>query len=144
MKKPMKQLLLLFTMVSVFGLLSSCKEEGPHKDNIAKFTADINVQPAKGTGAFEFNKTTKELSYNISYSNVTPTAVTINVSPQGWDRGSVIFDLPGFSASQVSGKTRPLTSNEIQILVSGQLYVNIQTAEDPSKEYRGNLLPVEF
>lgn len=143
MRKPMKRFLLFMTGIAMLGTISSCKEEGPHKDEIARFSATINTQPAQGTGAFEYNKSTKELTYNISYSGVVPTAVDINHADPGWDRGSQLFPLAGFTASQVSGKTRALTNQEIRQLLVGQLYVNITTAEDPSKEFRGQILPVE-
>lgn len=143
MKKPMKRFLLFMTGIAMLGSISSCKEEGPHKEDIAKFSAAINVQPAVGTGAFEYNKNTKELTYNISYSGVTPTAVNINIADPGWSRGSSLFVLPGFTASQVSGKTRVLSNTEVNNLLSGMLYVNITTAADPLKEYRGQILPVE-
>lgn len=139
----MKRFLLFMTGIAMLGSISSCKEEGPHKEDIVKFSAAINVQPAVGTGAFEYNKNTKELTYNISYSGVTPTAVNINVADPGWSRGSSLFVLPGFTASQVSGKTRVLSNTEVNNLLSGMLYVNITTAADPLKEYRGQILPVE-
>ncbi|MCE7039117.1 CHRD domain-containing protein [Dyadobacter sp. CY312] len=143
MKKPMKRFLLFMTGIAMLGSISSCKEEGPHKEDIVKFSAAINVQPAVGTGAFEYNKNTKELTYNISYSGVTPSAVNINIADPGWERGSSLFVLPGFTASQVSGKTRVLSNTEVNNLLSGMLYVNITTAADPLKEYRGQILPVE-
>ncbi|HEV7380521.1 MAG TPA: CHRD domain-containing protein [Dyadobacter sp.] len=143
MKKPMKSFLLFVMSVAVMGSIVSCKEEGPHKDDIAKFSAAINTQPAVGTGAFEYNKVTKELTYNISYSGVTPTAVSINNADPAWERGSVLFPLSGFSTSQVTGKTRALTDAEVRMLLVGQLYVNITTAADPNKEYRGQILSVE-
>lgn len=139
----MKRFLLFMTGIAMLGTISSCKEEGPHKEDIAKFSAAINTQPAVGTGAFEYNKNTRELTYNVSYSGVVPTAVAINHADPGWERGSALFPLAGFSASQASGKTRALTDAEVRQLLIGQLYVNITTAEDPTKEYRGQILPVE-
>jgi hypothetical protein len=139
----MKRFLLFMTGVALLGSISSCKEEGPHKEDIAKFSAAITIQPAQGTGAFEYNKNTKELTYNISYSGVTPTRIDINRASPAWERGPSVFPLAGFSASQVSGKTRALTNEEVAHLLAGQFYVNITTAEEPYKEYRGQILPVE-
>jgi len=143
MKKPMKRFLLFMTGIAMLGSISSCKEEGPHKEDIARFSAAINVQPAVGTGAFEYNKNTRELTYNISYSGVTPISVNINRADPGWSRGTALFVLPGFTASQVTGKTRVLSTTEVNNLLSGHLYVNITTAADPTKEYRGQIVPVE-
>ncbi|TDE15675.1 CHRD domain-containing protein [Dyadobacter psychrotolerans] len=144
MKKPMKRILLFMTGIAMLGMASSCKEEGPHKDDIVKFSATINSAPTVGTGAFEYNKVTRELSYNVSYSNIVPFAVTINHATPGWQRGPVLVNLPGFTASQVTGKTRVLTLAEQTELINGLFYVNIAPKDNPTKEVRGQILPNEL
>jgi hypothetical protein len=141
MKKPMKRFLLFMTGIAMLGMVSSCKEEGPHQDNIVKFSATINSTPAVGTGAFEYNKTTKELSYNISYKDVVPQTVSINYANPGWERGVIIFELPNATATQVTGKTPPLNDEQQIGLLAGLLYVKINTAANPVKEIRGQILP---
>jgi len=144
MKKPMNRILLFITGIAMLGMVSSCKEEGPHKEDIVKFTANINSTPTVGTGAFEYNKVTRELSYNISYSNIVPLSVTINHATPGWQRGPVLINLTGFTGSQVTGKTRALTLAEQAELINGLFYVNISPKDNPTKEVRGQILPNEL
>ncbi|WP_221392170.1 CHRD domain-containing protein [Dyadobacter sp. NIV53] len=150
MKKPMKRFLLFMTGIAMFGMMSSCKEEGPHEDNIVKFSATINSAPtvpksvsaAQGSGAFEYNKTTKELSYNISYKDITPATVTINFANPGYERGAILFTLAGPTATQVVGKAnQPLTAEQQAWLIQGLFYVNITTAQNIYGEIRGQILP---
>lgn len=148
MRKPMKRFLLFMTGIAMFGLMSSCKEEGPHKDDIVKFSATINSQPtvpkavsaAQGTGAFEYNKTTKELSYNISYKDLTPTVVSLNYAIPAYERGAILFELAGPTATQTVGKVT-LTIEQQTWLIEGLFYVNIATAANGLGEIRGQVLP---
>ena len=149
MKKPMKSFLLFMTGIAMFGMMSSCKEEGPHEDNIIKFSATINSQQtvpkstssAQGTGAFEYNKATKELSYNISYKDVTPTAVTINYSIPAWERGPILFELASPTATQAVGKVSKVLTDEQQTwLIQGLFYVNVVSKTNIYGEIRGQIL----
>ena len=143
----MKRFLLFMTGVAMFGMMSSCKEEGPHKDDIVKFSAIINSQPtvpkavsaAQGTGAFEYNKTTKELSYNISYKDLTPASVTLNYAIPAYERGAILFELAGPTATQTVGKVT-LTTEQQTWLIEGLFYVNIATAANGLGEIRGQIL----
>ena len=150
MRKPMKRFLLFMTGIAMFGMMSACKEEGPHKDNIVKFSATINSQPtvpkavsaAQGTGAFEYNKTTRELSYNISYKDITPKSVTINSAIPAYERGPIVFELAGPTATQTVGKvSKTLTDEQQSWLIQGVFYVNITTEANPLGEIRGQILP---
>jgi hypothetical protein len=148
MKKPMKRFLLFMTGVAMLGFVSSCKEEGPQKSDIVKFSATLNsgstipraVSTAVGTGAFEYNKTTMELSYNISYQNIVPTAVTLNSSDPAWERGPIWQELTGFTTSQVTGKYK-LNFEQQYDLIIGRAYVNIPTKANIYGEIRGQILP---
>ncbi|WP_025761644.1 CHRD domain-containing protein [Dyadobacter tibetensis] len=148
MKKPMKRILLLFTAVLVTGVMFSCKEEGPHKDDIIKFSAVINSDQTvprvsaagKGSGVFEYNKVTKSLKYNITYQNVTPTSITLNNASPAWEAGPIQFilaDKP--TGGQVQGAVT--LSTELQTaLILGGLYINIPTAENVYGELRGQII----
>jgi hypothetical protein len=147
MKKPMKRFLLFMTGIAMFGMMSSCKEEGPHKDDIVKFSAVINSQPtvpkatssAQGTGVFEYNKATMELSYNITYKDLVPTSVTINHADPAWERGDILFESATPSATQATGKVK-LNAEQQTWLIGEQLYVNVATAENIYGEIRGQIL----
>jgi hypothetical protein len=148
MKKPMKRFLLLITGVVMLGLVSSCKEEGPHKDDIVKFSAVINSTPtvpkatssAQGTGVFEYNKTTRDLKYNITFQNLTPTSVTINNPSPAWEAGPILYTLAENPTGQVQGTIKLKTAMEEAVLIAGTLYVNIPTAQNIYGEIRGQII----
>ncbi len=148
MKKPMKRFLLLITGVVMLGLVSSCKEEGPHKDDIVRFSAVINSTPtvpkatssAQGTGVFEYNKTTRDLKYNITFQNLTPTSVTINNPSPAWEAGPILYTLAENPTGQVQGTIKLKTAMEEAVLIAGTLYVNIPTAQNIYGEIRGQIV----
>jgi hypothetical protein len=153
MKKPMKRFLLLIAGVLMLGFVTSCKEEGPHKDDIVKFSAVINSSPtvpkatssAQGTGVFEYNKNTMELKYNINFQNITPTSVTLNAANPAWERGGIIqtlIDKP--AAGQVSGSYKLKTTDEQTQLILGMMYINIPTELYPYGEIRGQIIADKF
>ncbi|NIJ54178.1 CHRD domain-containing protein [Dyadobacter arcticus] len=152
MKKPMKRFLLLIAGVVMLGFVSSCSEKGPHKDDIVKFSAVINSGPTvpkatsagQGTGIFEYNKATMELKYNITYQNIVPTSVTLNSANPVWEAGPILFTLADKPAgNQVQG-TQRLNTEQQTMLIIGQFYVNIPTAENIYGEIRGQILADEF
>ena len=148
MKKPMKHFLLFLTGLTVFGMMSSCKEEGPHKDDIVKFSAVINSQPtvpkavstATGTGTFEYNKTTKELSYSINYQGLTPTFVKIEYANPAYERGAPLDVAANPTSNPVTGKFK-LNDLQQTYLILGLFYVNIYTNANIYGEIRGQILP---
>ena len=148
MRKPMKRFLLFMTGIAMFGMMSSCKEEGPHKDDIVKFSAVINSSPtvpkatssAQGTGVFEYNKTTMELSYNVSYKDIVPQAVTINYSNPAWEAGPIVAEAASPTATQATGKVK-LTTEQQTFLINGLFYVNVTTEQNIYGEIRGQILP---
>ncbi|WAC14148.1 CHRD domain-containing protein [Dyadobacter pollutisoli] len=152
MKKPMKHFLLLIAGVVMLGFVSSCKEKGPHKEDIVKFSAVINSTPTvpkatssgQGTGIFEYNKNTKELKYNITYQNITPTSVTINSANPAWEAGPILFELASNPAgNQVQG-SKTLNTEQQTMLIVGMLYVNIPTKDNVYGEIRGQILADKF
>lgn len=146
----MKRFLLFFAMIISVGLISSCEEKGPHKDDIVRFTATMNSQQtipratssAQGTGVFEYNKTTMELSYNLTYQNLTPKSASINYASPAWEAGDIIFELPNPTATQTAGKVT-LNVEQQTWLIEGSLYVNLPTEENIYGEIRGQILPVK-
>lgn len=152
MKKPMKRFLLLIAGVLMLGFVTSCKEEGPHKDDIVKFSAVINSSPtvpkatssAQGTGVFEYNKNTMELKYNINYQNIKPTSVTLNVANPAWERGPIVQTLADNpAATQVQGTVKLNTEQQTQLVV-GMMYINVPTTENPYGEIRGQIIADKF
>jgi hypothetical protein len=149
MKKPMKRFLLLMTGVAMLGLVSSCKEEGPQKEDVVKFHATINSQPAlpkssstaQGTGVFEYNKASMELKYNISYQNVTPVNITINAANPSWQIGGVVYNLASNpTGTQISGTIPNVKVGDQTQLLIGAMYVNITSKTYPFGEIRGQIV----
>ncbi|SKB86654.1 CHRD domain-containing protein [Dyadobacter psychrophilus] len=146
----MKRFLLLIAGVVMLGFVSSCKEEGPHKDDIVKFSAVINssatvpkaTSAGQGTGVFEYNKNTMELKYNINYQNVTPTSVNIHSANPSWEAGPLLFTYPA-TGNQVQG-TQKLNTEQQTMLILGMLYVNIPTKENIYGEIRGQIIADKF
>ncbi len=151
MKKPMKRYLLLIAGVLMLGFVTSCKEEGPHKDDIVKFSAVINSAPtvpkatssAQGTGVFEYNKNTMELKYNVNFQNITPTSVTLNVANPAWERGPIIQTLSENPTGQVTGTVKLNTEQQTQLVV-GMMYINVPTEQNPYGEIRGQIIADKF
>ncbi|WP_234665775.1 CHRD domain-containing protein [Dyadobacter sp. CY261] len=148
----MKRFLLLIAGVLMLGFVTSCKEEGPHKDDIVKFSAVINSSPtvpkatssAQGTGVFEYNKTTMELKYNINYQNLTPTSVTLNSAVPAWERGGIVETLADNpTGTQVQGTVK-LNTERQTLLIAGAMYINIPTKENPYGEIRGQIIADKF
>ena len=136
----------------MLGFVSSCKEEGPHKDDIVKFSAVINSTPtvpkatssAQGTGVFEYNKTTRDLKYNITYQNITPTSVSINMANPAYEAGPIVFTLAqNPTGNQVQGSVK-LNIEQQTALIVGMMYVNIPTAENIYGEIRGQIMADKF
>ena len=152
MKKPMKRFLLLIAGVLMLGFVTSCKEEGPHKDDIVKFSAVINssatvpkaTSSAQGTGVFEYNKNTMELKYNINYQNITPTSVTINVANPAWEAGPILYTLADMpKGTQVQGSVKLNTEQQTQLIL-GLMYVNIPTEQNVYAEIRAQIIADKF
>lgn len=135
---------LLYTLI-ILVVISSCSEEGPHKKNILQFNAILDktdtpasASTAKGRGIFEYNKSARELKYNINYQNMVPTAVTLNT---GGSAPRVVHILKINPAGNQALGTIPNVSEEDQnMLLNGQLFVNITSTVYPAGEIRGQIV----
>lgn len=136
----------------MLGFVTSCKEEGPHKDDIVKFSAVINSSPtvpkatssAQGTGVFEYNKNTMDLKYNINFQNIKPTSVTLNAANPAWERGGIIQTLAENPTGQVTGTYKLKNEEEQTQLIMGMMYINIPTEENPYGEIRGQIIADKY
>ncbi len=155
MKKSMKRILLLLTVILIGGTNFSCKEEGPHKENIVKFSATINSNqsvprvsaPGQGVGKFEYNKSSRVLSYNITYQNVEPTSISIHRGVPAWstgDRLAYITESP--KGGQIQGSITLDSAEQERELIAGELYLNFPTKVNVYGEIRGQIVAdtVEF
>lgn len=147
--------------VLLFGLLllfNGCKDDDDTAptDEVVKFE-NISLTGAKevpsnnstATGTFNgtFNKITKVLSYTITYSGITPTAMhfhkgSITESGPvviGIDAGTNPYTGSNTYTSPVGGSTSPLSADQETDLLAGSWYVNIHTEAYPGGEIRGQV-----
>jgi hypothetical protein len=105
--------------------------------------SEIPPVTASGSGSVEatFNKKSRQLTYTITYKDLTGTATAGHFhgpAPVGKNAG-VAVPLKGSIASPVKGG---VTLNEAQTadLLAGLWYVNVHTAANPEGEIRGQLV----
>ncbi|SAL13221.1 CHRD domain-containing protein [Caballeronia humi] len=131
-------------------VLSALTSAGAFADTVA---LKANLQPSsevpprvsKGHGVVEanFDTTSKTLTWTATYSELSgpvtmahfhgPAPVGQNAKPQiPVDKGAL--------ASPMKGQAT-LTDQQITDLMAGQWYFNIHTAENPSGEIRGQVVP---
>jgi hypothetical protein len=97
-----------------------------------------NASTATGTATGSYNKTTKILSVNVTYSGITPSMGHIHVGAAGVS-GPVVF---GFTdlMSPISYTSPALTAAQETELLANNYYVNLHTTAFPGGEIRGQLV----
>ncbi|TDB66981.1 CHRD domain-containing protein [Arundinibacter roseus] len=151
MRKTIKNLGLLVMGAALMVSTLSCKEEGPDKDDIVRFESTINsnntiprsTSSAQGSAVLEYNKRTNTLSYNVTYQGITPTAAHIHSAKPAWETGPVEVPFANIGTSPITGST-VLSQDQENLLMLGNMYINIHSAEYPAGEIRGQVLLVEF
>jgi hypothetical protein len=134
--------------ISLLLLSGSCKKEkaDPSTEilfsNIAITGAQEAPNPvstnASGTFNGTFDTDTKVLTYTISYSGLTPTAMHFHKGAVGV-AGPVVIPISN-AASPISGSTPALTAEQETDLLAGNWYVNIHSQAYPGGEIRGQLI----
>jgi hypothetical protein len=119
-------------IVSQNGLLLSSAQESP-----------ANPSPATGSANVHYDKSTRKLSYTITYSNLTgtPTMGHIHASaPRGSNAGVLIpfTNLPGATSGTITG-TADIAPDKEEDLLNGLFYINLHTAQYPGGEIRGQI-----
>lgn len=140
--------MLVLAAVLVTGM-QSCEVEGPDQDEVVKYQATINSQntvprttsSAQGSALLEYNKTTRMLTYNVTYQGLTPTAGHIHKAEPAWETGPVVIPFANVGTSPITGSMK--LDNELETLLRlGNLYINLHSKEYPAGEIRGQVLPV--
>ncbi|HEV7349629.1 CHRD domain-containing protein [Telluribacter sp.] len=151
MKKTKKHGTLLFVAALMMGIMTSCKDEGPHNDPIVRFTSTINSQntqpratsSGQASGVFEFNRDTRNLTYNITYQGLTPTAIELRSAEPYWEVGPIEHNIAATGSSPVTGSVT-LTPQQARLLRVGGMYINIPTAQYRFGEVRGQIVLEKF
>jgi hypothetical protein len=120
----------------------------------ASFSGDQEVPPiassGTGTGAFSLNGDESQLTYNVTASGLSGpvTAAHFHFSVSGAAAsGPVAFGISD-DVSETDGQVLiegvwNLTAEDVINLRLNYLYVNLHTAQNPSGEIRGNIVPTE-
>ncbi|WP_375417427.1 CHRD domain-containing protein [uncultured Hymenobacter sp.] len=148
----MKKLLPSLLFLAGLTLVGACKKDNPETPtpDPVTITGELkgsNIAPlpvaTAGTGSFagSFDKNTNELTYAVTFSGLSSavTLVHLHLGAPGIKTPS-FFTMPGLT-SPVTGKTT-LTGAQREALLTGQVYANIHTANNPDAgEIRANLMP---
>lgn len=94
---------------------------------------------ASGTFNGTFNKNTKVLTYTLTYSGITPTAMHFHKGAAGTAPPSNVVLPITNGPSPISGTTPALTAEQETDLLAGNWYVNIHSQANPGGEIRGQL-----
>ncbi len=132
-----------------FSILSSCdKDDTPAPSTVVNFASTINgasevpvnASTATGSATGTFDKVTKILTVNMSYTGLTATNMHIHKGPAGVS-GGVLYGLGTAPfASPISYTSPALTAGQEDSLMNNLYYLNIHSAAFPAGEIRGQLL----
>jgi CHRD domain len=133
---------LIPTVIGLF-LLS-----GAARADQINFKADLSgtseVPPvttaAKGTATASLDTATKALTWNVTFSGLTPTAGHIHGPAAPGANAGVLVPLgnPPF-ASPIKGSAT-LTDAQVSDLEAGKTYINLHTVDNKGGELRGQLV----
>lgn len=133
--------------LGVATFILSCDDDPPPPSNIVNFTSTLNganevpSNPSTSTGSATatFDKTTKVLTLNMTYTGFTATNMHIHKGPAGVS-GGVLFGLgtAPFS-SPVNFTSVAFTAGQEDSLMNNLYYLNIHSATYPGGEIRGQL-----
>lgn len=151
MKRTFAYLMTAFVATAL--AVSSCGpiKDAPDKKDTVDFEATLagnlvlpgNSSSATGTFTGTYNKSSKQLSYTVNYTGLTPKDGHIYLAPGGpGTNGSRIITF-GSVASPISGSS-VLAQAQENALMEGRLYVVLNTERYPVGEIRGNILRKEF
>lgn len=150
MKKDFKTCIQFISLLFIgMIILGSCKgDEEETSDDIVEFS-DIVISggeevPANGstaTGMFNgsYDKTTKILTYTLTFSGISPTNMHFHKGEIGVSGGVVIPISSSPYSSPISSVTPVLTDEQESDLLDGMWYVNIHSEAFPPGEIRGQV-----
>jgi hypothetical protein len=155
--------MLLYCLVALSGLAFACDRDDDEEElldneivfNNIVLSGDNQVPPVatSGSGTFSatYNRSTKMLSYNFTWTLGDENDNTIGIhfhGPALADQNApVVIPIdshPTSHTSSVTGETRELTETEEEQLLDGRWYINIHSTTYEDGELRGQLLRGEF
>ena len=142
------KLILSALFILATSIFFSCdKDDDPVPDPNTTFKASINgasesspnPSTATGNATATFNKDTKILTVNVTFSGVTATNGHIHKGAIGV-AGGVIFGFTAPITSPINYVSPALDATQEADLFANLYYVNIHSAAYPAGEIRGQLL----
>jgi hypothetical protein len=138
----------LFAAALVLGMSAALAPRGTAEAAVVTFEVQMigaNEVPAAsspgyGFARFTFNDQTRELTYAVWMSGLSPNQVTashIHRAPAG-TAGPAIYTLAAEPFTSISGSVT-LTEADVSDLRAGNLYVNIHSTTNPAGFARGQL-----
>jgi len=138
---------LLLAALAALTLATACK-----KDDDAPATPPLQVTgtfsgsnetPAVTTSATgsvngTYNKTTKILTYTVTYAGLTPTMGHFHIGAPGV-AGPVVITFPYLAYSPITGSTL-LSLVQEDALLAGNMYANLHTVTNMGGEIRANVV----
>ena len=130
------------------SIFFSCnKDDDPIPDPKVNFAATLNgasesspnPSTATGSATASFNKDTKILTVNVTFSGVTATNGHIHKGAVGVS-GGVIFGFTAPITSPINYTSPALDATQEADLFANLYYVNIHSAAYPAGEIRGQLI----
>ncbi|GGK72782.1 CHRD domain-containing protein [Rufibacter glacialis] len=154
MKTPYSLARLIFALfMSLAFVTVGCSDDDDDDDqptNIVKFqnttirgSEEVPANSSQATGTFtgSYNKDTKILTYTITFSGLTPTAMHFHRGDVGVSGPIVIPIGSAPYTSPINAQTPALTADQEAELLAGKYYVNIHSAQFPGGEIRGQVRP---
>jgi hypothetical protein len=144
----MKRLKIMLAPLFLCAMIFACKKnsnDNSVKDTVYNYDVTLNganevpanTSAATGKLLGTYTKSTRELSFTLSYNGITPTDWHIHKGSPGVS-GPVQIGLNPVVASPLQ-KTITLTPEQETDLLNGNLYVNIHSVEFPAGEIRAQL-----
>ena len=132
-----------FLLLLAFAF-TACQDHNTPNPNIVRLTATLNsaqevpTNSSTATGAFTgfLNKTTRVLTYVVTYTGLTPTGGHLHKGAPGVN-GPIDIHFPSLM-SPING-TATLTQSKADSMIAGLYYANLHTAARPGGEIRGDI-----
>ncbi len=131
----------------VFGVTLAACSSTPMSASGSAFSAKLSgaseVPPTSSSGAGTFDatldKSTKVLSWTLSYSGLTGPATAAHLHGPAMPGSNAGVVVPFGSASSGSAGSATLTDAQVADLMAGKWYANVHTAANPAGEIRGQV-----
>lgn len=147
----MKNACRFIPLFALIVLLSSCQDHDlastvVSQNDLPLSSAQewfVNPSPATGVANVTYDKSTRKLTYIITYENLSgnPTMGHIHGSAPRGTNAPVLFpfqSLPAATSGAITG-TETLTAQQEEDLLNGLYYFNIHTSAYPGGEIRGQI-----